>query len=152
MRYFSFSFDVSSLYFLLFTSVFPCQILYDSDNKVIGIGTNDMGISKDGSKKETFQRGVEVKGQITLLSEGCRGSLSEQIMKKYNLREKGGAEHQTYALGIKEVWEIDEEKHQPGAVLHTLGWPLDHKTYGGSFLYHMKDRQVRFVFVKSCVI
>ncbi|AES67779.2 electron transfer flavoprotein ubiquinone oxidoreductase [Medicago truncatula] len=118
------------------------EILYDSDNKVIGIGTNDMGISKDGSKKETFQRGVEVKGQITLLSEGCRGSLSEQIMKKYNLREKGGAEHQTYALGIKEVWEIDEEKHQPGAVLHTLGWPLDHKTYGGSFLYHMKDRQI----------
>lgn len=118
------------------------EILYDSDNKVIGIGTNDMGISKDGSKKENFQRGVEVKGQITLLSEGCRGSLSEQIMKKYNLREKGGAEHQTYALGIKEVWEIDEEKHQPGAVLHTLGWPLDHKTYGGSFLYHMKDRQI----------
>ncbi|CAJ2661024.1 unnamed protein product [Trifolium pratense] len=118
------------------------EILYDANNKVIGIGTNDMGISKDGSKKENFQRGVEIKGRMTLLSEGCRGSLSEQIMKKYNLREKGGAEHQTYALGIKEVWEIDEEKHQPGAVLHTLGWPLDHKTYGGSFLYHMKDRQI----------
>ncbi|RDX93443.1 Electron transfer flavoprotein-ubiquinone oxidoreductase, mitochondrial, partial [Mucuna pruriens] len=118
------------------------EILYDANNKVIGIGTNDMGISKDGSKKENFQRGVEIKGRITLLAEGCRGSLSEKIMEKYNLREKGGAEHQTYALGIKEVWEIDEEKHQPGAVIHTLGWPLDHKTYGGSFLYHMKDNQI----------
>ncbi|XP_061344747.1 electron transfer flavoprotein-ubiquinone oxidoreductase, mitochondrial isoform X3 [Gastrolobium bilobum] len=123
------------------------EILYDANNKVIGIGTNDMGISKDGSKKENFQRGVEVKGRITLLAEGCRGSLSEKIMKKYNLREKGGAEHQTYALGIKEVWEIDEEKHQPGAVFHTLGWPLDHKTYGGSFLYHMKDKQVECLFM-----
>ncbi|XP_027341746.1 electron transfer flavoprotein-ubiquinone oxidoreductase, mitochondrial isoform X2 [Abrus precatorius] len=118
------------------------EILYDANEKVIGIGTNDMGISKDGSKKENFQRGVEVKGRITLLAEGCRGSISEKIMKKYNLREKGGAEHQTYALGIKEVWEIDEEKHQPGAIIHTLGWPLDRKTYGGSFLYHMKDKQI----------
>ncbi|OMO68036.1 Electron transfer flavoprotein-ubiquinone oxidoreductase [Corchorus capsularis] len=113
------------------------EILYDADNKVIGIGTNDMGIAKDGSKKENFQR-----GRITLLAEGCRGSLSQKIMKKYKLREKVQAQHQTYALGIKEVWEIDEKKHKPGAVLHTLGWPLDSKTYGGSFLYHMNDRQI----------
>lgn len=101
-----------------------------------------MGIAKDGSKKDTFQRGVELKGRVTLLAEGCRGSLSEKLIKKYKLREKGHAQHQTYALGIKEVWEIDESKHKPGAVLHTIGWPLDQKTYGGSFLYHMKDRQV----------
>ncbi|XP_028783325.1 electron transfer flavoprotein-ubiquinone oxidoreductase, mitochondrial-like [Neltuma alba] len=118
------------------------EILFDANNKVIGIGTNDMGISKDGSKKENFQRGVEIKGRITLLAEGCRGSLSEKIIKKFSLREKSRAQHQTYALGIKEVWEIDAEKHQPGVVLHTLGWPLDHKTYGGSFLYHMNDRQI----------
>ncbi|KAH9727523.1 Electron transfer flavoprotein-ubiquinone oxidoreductase [Citrus sinensis] len=93
------------------------EILYDADNKVIGIGTNDMGIAKDGSKKENFQRGVELRGRITLLAEGCRGSLSE-------------------------VWEIDEGKHNPGEILHTLGWPLDQKTYGGSFLYHMNDRQI----------
>ncbi|MCL7037487.1 hypothetical protein MKW94_023355 [Papaver nudicaule] len=107
------------------------EILYDASG-------NDMGIAKDGSKKETFQR-----GRITLLAEGCRGSLSEVCSKiDYKLREKVQAQHQTYALGIKEVWEIDELKHKPGAVLHTLGWPLDNKTYGGSFLYHMQDRQV----------
>ncbi|WCJ41306.1 Electron transfer flavoprotein-ubiquinone oxidoreductase mitochondrial [Euphorbia peplus] len=118
------------------------EILYDANDSVIGIGTNDMGIAKDGSKKETFQRGVAIKGRVMLLAEGCRGSLSEKIIKKYKLRENVNAQHQTYALGIKEVWEIDESKHEPGAVLHTLGWPMDHKTYGGSFLYHMKDRQV----------
>ncbi|KAI3840874.1 hypothetical protein MKX03_010002 [Papaver bracteatum] len=118
------------------------EILYDASGNVIGIGTNDMGIAKDGSKKENFQRGVELKGRITLLAEGCRGSLSEKIIRDYKLREKVQAQHQTYALGIKEVWEIDEMKHKPGAVLHTLGWPLDNKTYGGSFLYHMQDRQV----------
>ncbi|XP_011037121.1 PREDICTED: electron transfer flavoprotein-ubiquinone oxidoreductase, mitochondrial [Populus euphratica] len=118
------------------------EIVYDANDSVVGIGTNDMGIAKDGSKKDTFQRGVELKGRVTLLAEGCRGSLSEKLIKKYKLREKGHAQHQTYALGIKEVWEIDESKHKPGAVLHTIGWPLDQKTYGGSFLYHMKDRQV----------
>lgn len=118
------------------------EILYDTKDTVIGIATNDMGVAKDGSKKETFQRGVELKGRITLLAEGCRGSLSENIMKKYNLREKRHAQHQTYALGIKEVWEIEEGKHNPGAVIHTLGWPLDQKTYGGSFLYHLNDRQI----------
>ncbi|KAI3994641.1 hypothetical protein MKX01_027531 [Papaver californicum] len=118
------------------------EILYDASGNVIGIGTNDMGIAKDGSKKENFQRGVELKGRITLLAEGCRGSLSEKIIRDYKLREKVQAQHQTYALGIKEVWEIDELKHKPGAVFHTLGWPLDNKTYGGSFLYHMQDRQV----------
>ncbi|KAF5728802.1 electron transfer flavoprotein-ubiquinone oxidoreductase mitochondrial [Tripterygium wilfordii] len=118
------------------------EVLYDANNKVIGIGTNDMGIAKDGSKKENFQRGVALKGCVTLLAEGCRGSLSEKVMKKFKLREKINAQHQTYALGIKEVWEIDQEKHEPGTVIHTLGWPLDHKTYGGSFLYHMNDRQI----------
>lgn len=118
------------------------EILYDAKDTVIGIATNDMGVAKDGSKKEIFQRGVELKGRIMLLAEGCRGSISEKIMKKYNLREKRHAQHQTYALGIKEVWEIEEDKHNPGSVIHTLGWPLDQKTYGGSFLYHLQDRQI----------
>ncbi|CAH9131415.1 unnamed protein product [Cuscuta epithymum] len=118
------------------------EILYNESDEVIGIATNDMGMAKDGSRKENFQRGVELRGRLTLLAEGCRGSLSEQLIGKYKLREKGNGQHQTYALGIKEVWEIDANKHIPGYVLHTLGWPLDHKTYGGSFVYHMKDKQV----------
>ncbi|XP_078447814.1 electron-transfer flavoprotein:ubiquinone oxidoreductase [Wolffia australiana] len=118
------------------------EVLYDADHNVIGVRTNDMGISKDGSKRETFQRGVDLKGRITLLAEGCRGSLSEKIIKKFSLREKSHSQHQMYALGIKEVWEIDGTKHTPGSVLHTVGWPLDGSTYGGSFVYHMKDRMV----------
>ncbi|KAK1413573.1 hypothetical protein QVD17_35349 [Tagetes erecta] len=118
------------------------EVLYDENENVIGIATNDMGIGKDGSKKDTYQPGVELKGRVNLFAEGCRGSLSEKIIRKYDLRKKGQGQHQTYALGIKEVWEIDADKHKPGAVVHTLGWPLDHKTYGGSFLYHMQDRQV----------
>ncbi|XP_010933768.1 electron transfer flavoprotein-ubiquinone oxidoreductase, mitochondrial isoform X2 [Elaeis guineensis] len=118
------------------------EILYDEDDKVVGVATNDMGVAKDGSKKETFQRGVELKGHITLLAEGCRGSLSEKIIRDYKLRDKGQGQHQTYAIGIKEVWEIEEGKHVPGTVLHTVGWPLDMKTYGGSFLYHMNNRQI----------
>ncbi|GMH18203.1 hypothetical protein Nepgr_020044 [Nepenthes gracilis] len=118
------------------------EILYNANHEVIGVATNDIGVSKDGSKKETFQRGVELKGRLLLLAEGCRGSLSERIMRKYKLREKGHSQHQTYALGIKEVWEVEDSKHQAGFVLHTIGWPLDHKTYGGSFVYHMKDRLV----------
>ncbi|KAG0458720.1 hypothetical protein HPP92_021848 [Vanilla planifolia] len=118
------------------------EILYDENHRVVGVGTNDMGIAKDGSRKETFQSGVDLKGRLTFLAEGCRGSLSEKLIKEFNLRQKGQGWHQTYALGIKEVWEVEEGVHDPGAVLHTIGWPLDRNTYGGTFLYHMKDRQV----------
>ncbi|GAB2217900.1 hypothetical protein Droror1_Dr00001114 [Drosera rotundifolia] len=118
------------------------EILYNAEHEVIGIATNDVGIAKSGARKETFQRGVKLKGRVTLFAEGCRGSLSEKIIRKFNLREKAHSQHQTYALGIKEVWEIDERKHRPGFVLHTVGWPLDQKTYGGSFVYHMNDRMV----------
>lgn len=126
------------------------EVLYDDNGSVTGIATNDMGVAKDGTQKDNFQCGVELKGRVTLLAEGCRGSLSEEIINKFNLRDKGQGQHQTYALGIKEVWEIAPEMHKPGSVLHTLGWPLDHRTYGGSFLYHMEDRQVS-VFYFLCL-
>uniref|UniRef100_A0A7C9CT86 Electron transfer flavoprotein-ubiquinone oxidoreductase n=1 Tax=Opuntia streptacantha TaxID=393608 RepID=A0A7C9CT86_OPUST len=83
------------------------EVLYNINHEVVGIATNDMGVAKDGTRKDNFQRGVELKGKVTLFAEGCRGSLSEKIMREYNLREKVQAQHQTYALGIKEVWEID---------------------------------------------
>eukprot|EP00245_Coleochaete_scutata_P013139 TRINITY_DN5251_c0_g2_i1.p1 TRINITY_DN5251_c0_g2~~TRINITY_DN5251_c0_g2_i1.p1 ORF type:complete len:440 (-),score=50.91 TRINITY_DN5251_c0_g2_i1:3-1322(-) len=119
------------------------EVLYEEgEGSVVGIATNDMGIAKDGSRKASFQRGMELRGRVTLFGEGCRGSLSEGLMKRFDLRKKAGAQHQTYALGIKEVWEVEEKKHQPGYVLHSVGWPLDQKTYGGSFLYHMADQKV----------
>lgn len=119
------------------------EILYDEGgNKVVGIATNDMGISKTGNRKSTFQQGVELRGRLTFFGEGCRGSLSQKILKKFHLRDLARAQHQTYALGIKEVWEVEQSKHQPGLVLHTIGWPLDTKTYGGSFVYHMDNCKV----------
>nr|GME15627.1 electron transfer flavoprotein-ubiquinone oxidoreductase, mitochondrial [Ipomoea batatas]GME16601.1 electron transfer flavoprotein-ubiquinone oxidoreductase, mitochondrial [Ipomoea batatas] len=123
------------------------EVLYNESDEVIGIATNDMGVAKDGSRKENFQHGVELKGKTCYSP--CRGlsRIISRVIGKYKLREKGNGQHQTYALGIKEVWEIDANKHNPGDVLHTIGWPLDHKTYGGSFLYHMKERQVAIGFV-----
>lgn len=117
------------------------EVLYEGA-RVVGVATNDMGIAKSGSRKPNFQRGIELKGRLTLLAEGCRGSLSETVIKKFQLREEAGAQHQTYAIGLKEVWEVEEHKHHPGYVLHTVGWPLNFSTYGGSFLYHMDNQQV----------
>ncbi|PVV01413.1 hypothetical protein BB560_004168, partial [Smittium megazygosporum] len=116
------------------------ELLYNDKSEVIGIATNDMGLDKNFKPKPGFERGIEFHGKITLLAEGCHGSLSKQAIKKYNLREPG--KFQTYGLGLKEVWEIDPAKHEPGKIQHTIGYPFDNKTYGGSFLYHMKDNLV----------
>ncbi|PHT52649.1 Electron transfer flavoprotein-ubiquinone oxidoreductase, mitochondrial [Capsicum baccatum] len=118
------------------------EILCNEHNEVTGIATNDMGVAKDGSRKENYQRGVALKGKFCYSNLYLVCFLQRSFPKLHSIRKRGQGQHQTYALGIKEVWEIDADKHQPGSVLHTLGWPLDQKTYGGSFLYHMKDRQV----------
>jgi len=110
--------------------------VYSDDGAVIGVQLQDVGIAKDGSKKDVFEPGMQLLGKQTIFAEGCRGSLSERIMEKYNLRE--GVCPQHYGLGIKEVWELKEENHDAGLVVHTVGWPLDASTYGGSFIYHMK--------------
>ncbi|PWN89647.1 putative flavo protein-ubiquinone oxidoreductase, partial [Acaromyces ingoldii] len=107
-----------------------------------GVVTNEIGLSKQGTPKDTFEPGMEFHAPITLFAEGAHGSLSEKIIKELGLREAVGADPQTYGLGIKEVWKVKEEKHQPGLVTHTLGWPLDFKTYGGSWCYHMEDGMV----------
>lgn len=153
--------------------------------------TNDFGVAKDGRRKEGFQLGMALTARATLLAEGCRGSLSQRVMKRYGLRDKAGAQPQTYALGLKEVWQVSKcgrgpiwvgggglrkaqpqnahvrwrstileghqpvghpaaclpaqvapEKHKPGLVVHTVGWPLPWNVYGGSFIYHMADNRV----------
>ena len=126
--------------------VFPgfsaSEVLFDDDGGVCGVATADVGIAKDGTTKETFERGIELRAKCTLLGEGCRGSLSESLKKALRLEEKAGADAQTYGLGIKEVWQVPDSAHNPGEVWHTAGHPLGSETYGGGFLYHMEDNMV----------
>lgn len=103
---------------------------------VVGVATADAGIGKDGTQKSSFARGMEIYGRQTLFAEGARGSCSEELMARYNLRSK--AAPQTYGIGLKEVWRIPAARARPGLIQHTLGWPLTPDVYGGSFLYHMK--------------
>ncbi|SPP74554.1 blast:Electron transfer flavoprotein-ubiquinone oxidoreductase%2C mitochondrial [Drosophila guanche] len=113
------------------------EVLFHEDGSVKGIATNDVGIAKSGAPKDTFARGMELHAKTTIFAEGCRGHLTKQVMQKFGLNE--GSEPQAYGIGLKEVWEIAPEKHQPGLVEHTIGWPLDRFTYGGSFLYHLNE-------------
>ncbi|XP_040188282.1 electron transfer flavoprotein-ubiquinone oxidoreductase, mitochondrial [Rana temporaria] len=113
------------------------EVLFHEDGSVKGIATNDVGINKDGSPKSNFERGLELHAKVTIFGEGCHGHLAKQLYKSFNLREN--CEPQTYAIGLKELWIIDETKWQPGLVEHTVGWPLDRHTYGGSFLYHLDE-------------
>lgn len=111
------------------------EILYDENGAVKGVATNDVGIAKDGSPKSTFERGMELHGKCTIFSEGCRGSLTKQIIQKYELETSP----MSYGIGFKEIWELDPAKHRPGYVEHSLGWPLPVDQYGGSFIYHMES-------------
>eukprot|EP00775_Hariotina_reticulata_P005691 gene5691-5929_t len=130
------------------------EVLYDWHNSVVGVATGDMGIAKDGQVKSSYAPGVDLLAKVTLFAEGCRGSLSQSLMRHYGLREPsldgsgtGGCCPQTYALGLKEVWEVPAEQHQPGLVIHTVGYPLDRGTYGGGWIYHMDERRVSVGFV-----
>ena len=120
---------------------FPAaEILYNDDGSVKGVATGNMGVSHDGTPSAAFQLGMELHAKYTLFAEGARGHLGKQLMQKFNLN--ADSDPQTYGIGIKELWEIDPAKHQPGLVVHTAGWPLDSDTYGGSFLYHLENNQV----------
>jgi electron-transferring-flavoprotein dehydrogenase len=121
------------------------EVLYDGNGRVRGVATGDMGIGKDGKPTERYTPGVELIAKETLFAEGCRGSLTKTLVERFRLRE--GCDPQTYAIGVKELWEVEPSHHQPGLVVHTIGWPLDTATYGGSFLYHLEDRQVAVGFV-----
>ena len=120
------------------------EVLYKDDGSVKGIATGDMGLDRDGKPKDNHEPGMELHGRYTLFAEGCRGSLTKQVEEKFSLRD---GDPQTYAIGIKELWEVDPTKHQPGRTVHSVGWPMDTQTYGGSFLYHLEDNQVAVGFV-----
>ena len=121
------------------------EVLYGEDGRVVGVATGDMGIGRDGEPTANHEPGVELRAKYTVFAEGCRGSLTKEVMDRFNLRE--GTQPQTYGIGIKELWEVEPAKHKPGSVVHTIGWPMDTKTYGGSFIYHLEDNQVAVGFV-----
>ena len=121
------------------------EVLYDDTGAVKGVATGDMGIGKNGEPTGNHTPGMELHARQTIFAEGCRGSLTKLLMARFNLRD--GVDPQTYGIGIKELWEIDPAKSNPGLIEHTLGWPLDPKTYGGSFLYHLSDNLVSVGFV-----
>ena len=120
---------------------FPAsEILYKEDGSVKGIATQDMGLDKDGKKKDGYEPGMELHAKVTVFAEGCRGHLGKQLINKFELDK--GKDPQQYGIGFKEIWEIEENKHEEGLVMHTAGWPLDNKTYGGSFIYHAENKQI----------
>ncbi len=125
-------------------NVFPgfaaSQILYDVEGKVSGVATSDVGIGKDGEKKTSYQAGYELLGKYTIFAEGVRGSLSEQVIDKFDLRADADPQH--YGIGIKEIWEVDPDRHEEGLVVHTAGWPMESHTEGGGFLYHGANNKV----------
>ncbi len=121
------------------------EVLYDDDGAVVGVATGDMGVDREGQPTDQFAPGMELRARYTVFAEGCRGSLTKLLFERFQLRE--GVDPQTYGIGIKELWEVDPAKHQPGKIVHTVGWPLDASTYGGSFIYHMENNQVAVGFV-----
>jgi electron-transferring-flavoprotein dehydrogenase len=129
----------------IFPGFAASEVLYDADGRVVGVATGDMGIGKDGTRTANYQPGVELHARLTVFAEGARGSLTKQLFERFKLRESCGP--QTFGLGIKELWEVDPARHHQGRIVHTIGWPLDWETYGGSFLYHLENNQVAVGFV-----
>jgi electron-transferring-flavoprotein dehydrogenase len=128
----------------IFPGFAAAEVLYEGA-AVKGVATGDLGINRNGEKTAAYQPGMELHGKYTFFAEGCRGHLGKQLEEAHRLRD--GADPQVYGIGLKELWEVKPEKHEPGLVMHTAGWPLDGSTYGGSFLYHQENRQVAVGFV-----
>jgi electron-transferring-flavoprotein dehydrogenase len=129
----------------IFAGFAAAEVLYDDQGRVKGVATGNLGVGRDGQPTANFQPGVELHGKYTLFAEGARGHLGKQLIERFKLDQ--GRDPQTYGIGLKELWEIDPAKHKAGLVVHTAGWPLDTKTYGGSFLYHLENNQVAIGFV-----
>ena len=124
----------------IFPGFAAAEILQDANGAVAGVATGDVGVHRDGSHGPNFQRGVELRGRYTLFAEGSRGHLGKQLIARFGL--DAGRDPQTYGIGVKELWEVAPDRHEPGLVIHAAGWPLDNHTYGGAFLYHGENRQV----------
>ena len=124
----------------IFAGFAAAEILYDDSGAVKGVATGNLGVGKDGQPTANFQPGVELHGRYTLFAEGARGHLGRQLLARYDLM--AGRDPQTWGTGLKEVWEIDPKRHMQGLVIHTAGWPLDHATYGGGWMYHFEDNLV----------
>ncbi len=129
----------------IFPGFAAAEVLYNFDGSVKGVATGNMGVGKDGEPGENFQIGMELLGKYTVFAEGARGHLGKQLIARFRLDE--GKDPQTYGLGIKELWEIDPKRHQPGFVMHTAGWPMDNNTYGGAFLYHLDGNKIALGFI-----
>jgi electron-transferring-flavoprotein dehydrogenase len=124
----------------IFPGFAAAEVLYNDDGSVKGVATGNMGVGKDGAPTADFQLGMELHAKYTVFAEGTRGQLGRQLIAHYKLDQ--GRDPQAYAIGVKELWEIDPERHQPGLVVHTAGWPMDSQTYGGGFMYHLEDNKV----------
>ena len=125
---------------------FPAsEVLFNDDGSVKGVTTQDMGIDKEGNKKDNYEPGIELHAKVTVFAEGCRGHLGKQLIEKYQLNQ--GKDPQQYGIGFKEIWDVKEENHEEGLVMHTAGWPLDNYTYGGSFVYHAENKQIYIGYV-----
>jgi len=129
----------------IFPGFAAAEVLYDEAGAVRGVATGNMGIEKNGEPGGNFQLGMELLGKYTVFAEGSRGHLGRQLIARYKLDD--GCDPQSYGIGIKEVWEVDPARHEPGLVLHTAGWPMDDKTYGGSFMYHMDGNKIAMGFI-----
>jgi len=129
----------------IFPGFTAAEVLYDEAGAVRGVATGNLGIGKDGQPHDGFQLGMELLGKYTVFAEGARGHLGKQLIARFGLDE--GRDPQSYAIGIKELWEIDPAKARPGLVVHTAGWPMDEHTYGGGFLYHLEGNKVTLGFV-----
>jgi electron-transferring-flavoprotein dehydrogenase len=129
----------------IFPGFAAAEVLYDENGAVKGVATGNLGLGKDGQPTDNFQLGMELHAKYTIFAEGARGHLGKQLIGRYKLDD--GRDPQTYSIGIKELWEIDPSRHEPGLTLHSSGWPLDEMTYGGTFMYHMENNLVATGFV-----
>ncbi len=129
----------------IFPGFAAAEVLYNENGSVRGVATGNMGVGRDGEPGENFQIGMELHAKYTVFAEGSRGHLGKQLIARFKLDE--GKDPQTYGIGIKELWEIDPKRHEPGFVLHTAGWPMDNDTYGGAFLYHLDGNKIAMGFI-----